>query len=135
MKAPKTTDPAEKAELIYVASCLKLGIDPLLSLPNTSAMREKYRARTVADYKLMIVRDAITEEKEADWNNEDEYKYGGWFWMDEPGFRLFGVYYDGTYAYTGLGSRLCTFSREDQRFFMVECIALWADQMGGQIPR
>jgi hypothetical protein len=132
MKIPKTKNLAEKAELIYVASCAKLGIDPL-ALPNVSHIREKYQAKTIADYKLMIVRDAITEEREADWDS-NEYKYGGWFWMNKPGFRFYGsgCGISGTLA-TG-GSRLCTFSEEDQEFFMQECVAFWADSFGGKLP-
>lgn len=133
MEVPETTNPTEKAEAIYITSCAKLGVDPA-DLPDVSRIREKYRLRTIADYKLCIVRDAITDSQEADWEDGDEDKYGGWFWMDSPGFRLGAVYCDGTFACTGLGSRLCTFSRPDQEFFMQECIALWADQMGGKLP-
>lgn len=132
MKVPKTKNLVEKAELIYVASCAKLGVDPL-ALPDVSRIREKYQAKTIADYKLMIVRDAITDEREADWNSS-EYKYGGWFWMNKPGFRFCVSYCDVTYAGTTGGSRLCTFSEDDQEFFMQECVALWADSMGGKLP-
>lgn len=133
MKIPKTKSPVEKAALIYVASCAKLEIDPL-ALPDVSRIREKYHAKTVADYKLMIVRDALTEEREANWDDDDEYKYGGWFWMDAPGFRFIDSFFDLSHSYTSGGSRLCTFSEEDQDFFMKECIALWADSMGGKLP-
>jgi hypothetical protein len=132
MKVPKTKNLIEKAEMIFVASCSKLGVDPL-ALPDVSRIREKYHAKTVADYKLMIVRDALTEQREADWDS-DERKYGGWFWMDKPGFRFLASCcgYSGTCA-TG-GSRLCTFSDDDQQFFMKECVALWADSLGGKLP-
>lgn len=133
MKIPKTKNLIEKAELIYVASCVKLGIDPL-ALPDVSRTREKYQAKTISDYKLMIIRDAITEDREADWNDEDERKYGGWFWMDKPGFRFGVSYCDVTYSRTTCGSRLCTFSDDDQEFFMMECIAFWADSLGSKLP-
>lgn len=122
----------QKATLIFVASCVKLGIDPQ-ALPDVSMIKEKYRAKTVADYKLMVIRDALTEEREADWNS-DERKYGGWFWMDKPGFRFYGSRYVFALSFASGGSRLCTFSDDDQQFFMTECVALWADSLGGKLP-
>jgi hypothetical protein len=129
---PETMDPIAKADAIYLASCIKLGIDPA-DQPDISRIREKYRPRAIADYKLCIVRDAITDQQEADWDDEEEGKYGGWFWMDSSGFRLFVVRYAYPVTLAGLGSRLCTFSRQDQEFFMQECVALWAAQMGGKL--
>lgn len=130
---PETTNAVEKAELIYVASCKKLGVDPL-ALPDVNLIREKYRPRQIGDYKLMIIRDALTEEKEANWNDRSEYKYDGWFYLNNPGFRFYVTYYSYTGAYAGAGSRLCTFSEEDQEFFMKEPVAFWADTMGGKLP-
>lgn len=133
MKVPKTTNAVEKAELIFVACCKKIGVDPL-ALPDVSLIREKYRPRQIGDYKLMIIRDALTEEKEANWNDRNEYKYDGWFYLNAPGFRFFVTFYSRAAALTGSGSRLCTFSEEDQEFFMKEPIALWADSLGGKLP-
>lgn len=133
MAVPETGD-REKAELIYNASCAKLGLDPN-NLPEVSKVREKYQASQLAFHKLSAIRDAIVEDKEAEWNDEDEYKYGAWFWMDKPGFRLGGIGYRWAASSTGAGSRLCTFTEEDGEFFAKECIAFWADFMGGKLPK
>lgn len=132
MPVPETTDLTIKAQAIYVAACTKLGLDPT-DLPDISKVREKYRASQVALHKLQVVRDAITDDREANWDNR-EYKYGSWFYMNKPGFLFLGVDYD--FSGTGVsgGSRLCTFSEDDQEFFSEECIALWADFMGGKLP-
>lgn len=130
---PNTTDPVEKAQIIYVASCIKLGLDPN-NLPDVSKVREKHQAKLIADAKLMVIRDAIVDDREADWNDEDEYKYGPWFWMDSPGFRLNDVVFGIAGTCTPGGSRLCTFNRPDGNFFVTECIALWADSFGGKLP-
>lgn len=133
MIVPDTTNPGIKAQAIYIAACVMLGIDPS-DQPDNSKIREKYRASNTAHYKLCIIRDAITGEKEANWDDEDEDKFGGWFWMDSPGFRFCVTLCDFAYSYSAGGSRLCTFSDEDQEFFMKECVALWADFMGGKLP-
>lgn len=133
MDVPETTDLVEKAEMIYKASCAKLGIDPMMQ-PIVSGIRAKYQARQIADYKLMIIRDAITDEREADWDDRSEKKYEGWFYLNKPGFRFGGTYCDSSLTCTASGSRLCAFSDNDQQFFMKEAIALWADQMGAKLP-
>jgi hypothetical protein len=125
--------PQQKAEMIYGAACLVLKIEPN-HMPDVSMVREKYRPSQLALHKLQVVRDAITGDQEADWNDMDEYKYGGWFWMDDPCFRFCAVNCTRTDARAGLGSRLCTFSDSDQEFFMKECVALWADFHGGKLP-
>lgn len=133
MAVPKTTNLSDKAQLIFVASCAKLGVDPN-DLPDVSRLRDKYKPCTVAEYKLCIIRDAITDEREANWDDRGENKYGGWFWLNKPGFRFYDVTYVITFSDSYGGPRLCTFDENDQEFFMKECIALWADLMGGKLP-
>lgn len=135
MKAPPDDmDPREKGELILRASCLKLGIDPALR-PQVHELMDKYHAPIIGLYSLMIIRDAMTDDREANWNSRREDKWGGYFLMNDPGFRFDVTLYDYTHSRTSGGSRLCTFSEEDQEFFMKECIAFWADFMGGQLPQ
>ena len=126
-------DPREKAEIIFYAACKKKGIDPALR-PAVHELEGKYQAPLTGLYELMVIRDAITENREADWNDAGEEKWGGWFLMNKPGFR-FGVSLCViVYSFTAGGSRLCTFDEEDQEFFMNECVAFWADFYGGKLP-
>lgn len=134
LKASKgSMTPLDKAEVIFHAACKKLGIDPAL-LPAVFELLDKYQGPLSGLYKLMVIRDAITDKREADWNDRSEYKYGGWFLLNDPGFRFYDTYCDFTYAFSFGGPRLCTFSDDDQEFFMVECIAIWADFYGSKLP-
>lgn len=127
------TDPIQKAEVIYRAACGKLGLNPE-DMPDVSRVREKYRASQLAFHKLEVVRDAITADRKADYNNYDESKWGGWFWLNNPGFRFIAAYCVITRTSPYGGPRLCTFSEQDQDFFMKECVAIWADFYGGVLP-
>lgn len=126
-------DPVLKGELIYRAACTKLDITPD-DAPEVYRVRQKYRNSILAYNKLMVIRDGITGDREADYDNYDEEKWGGWFWMNKPGFRFGDSGYSDSGSRAGGGSRLCTFSRQDEEFFMKECIAIWADFMGGTLP-
>lgn len=130
IKGKVPADLTKKAEKIYQAACKKLGINPE-NLPGLSKVRGKYKATLLATHKLMIIRDALTEGKEADWDNDEE-KWEPWFWFNAPGFRF--DYADCGYTYSSVGSRLCFFSQEDAQFSGQECIALWADLYGDKLP-
>lgn len=81
------TDPVQKFEGIYRASCTKLGLNPE-DMPDVSKVREKYRASQLAFHKLEVVRDAIVSDREANYDDRNEEKWGGWFWLNKPGFRF-----------------------------------------------
>ena len=119
-------DPRQKAGAIYEASCRTLGLDPA-AVPDLSRVREKYRFSQLAFHKLEVIRDAITGDREADWDDYSDKKWGSWFYMDSPGFRFDGVAYTDTNSYSGLGSRLCCETEEQAEFLARECIAFWAD--------
>lgn len=121
----------EKSDIIFHAACLKIGADPA-ALPLVDHLLEALRLFPVASYKLQIIREALTNQKKADWNGR-ERKWGSWFWMDKPGFRFNGAYCDIALTAATGGPRLCTFTYEDQNFFSTECIALWADFCGGEL--
>ena len=127
------TDPVQKFEVIYRAACTKLGLHPQ-DMPDVSRVREKYRASQLAFHKLEVVRDAIVSDREANYDDRNEEKWGGWFYMNKPGFRFYASRYTYSRARSTGGSRLCTFSDDDQEFFMKECIAGWADFLGGVLP-
>jgi hypothetical protein len=129
--APKTKDLVKKAQIIYEAACKKLELDPN-GQPDLSEVRTKYHASQRALHKLQVIRDAITGDREADWNNSNEQKWFGWYWLNAPGFRFYGAYYHCTTSC--VGSRLCTFCEEDQKFFSTQCIALWSDYYGVALP-
>lgn len=58
----------------------------------------------VAYQKIKIIAQAINEGWKPDWNNSSQYKYYPWFDMS-GGFSC--DYYDGWFASSAVGSRLC----------------------------
>jgi hypothetical protein len=59
----------------------------------------------VAYIKLKVVIKALNEGWKPNWDNSNEPKYYPWFYMNKPGFRLYGV--DFCYHSSIVGSRLC----------------------------
>jgi len=86
------------------------GLDPNV-LPDVSMIPEQYREAITSFYQMMVVTDAINENKEPDWNNMNDEK---WFPVttvdaDEERPAGFGLSLHGTgftRTFTHLGSRL-----------------------------
>jgi len=92
-------------------ACAKLGIDPE-KLPDVSNISEEFAKPIIAAYKLMIIYKAINNGWKPDWNNYNQYKYYPWFEVLSSGFGFSGSDYYYGLAYSTVGSRLCTDSRE-----------------------
>jgi hypothetical protein len=71
----------------FEAACEIRGIDPN-NLPDLDLINEEFRTTIIAQYKLMIIRDAIVGDWRPDYNNYGQRKWYPWFWMDSPGFRF-----------------------------------------------
>lgn len=67
----------------------------------------------LASARLAMIVQAINGDWKPDWNNSNQRKWWGWFWMDSPGFRFFDSSYTCSYTRTTGGSRLC-FETEEQ---------------------
>jgi hypothetical protein len=100
-------EPAKEVALIttYEGACQKLGIPD--GIPDVSTFPIKHQASLIAVAKLIIISEALNDGWEPDWNDDEEYKYYPWFYMDKPGFR-FGAS-DCVWSLSGTagGSRLC----------------------------
>lgn len=90
----------------YEDACKALNLDPA-NLPVVDNLPEKDRKSIIAYYKLTVIIRALNEGWGPNWQNWDEYKYFNWFYIDSAGFAC--AFTDGavTYAYAGIGSRLC----------------------------
>ena len=66
----------------------------------------------IAYRKLKLIAKVLNEGWRLNWNNNSQYKWYPWFYMNRPGFRFGGSdsYY--SVASTAGGSRLCFSSRE-----------------------
>jgi hypothetical protein len=100
----------------FEGACKALKVNPS-ALPDVSAVPKKYRKRMIADYKLMIITEAINAGWQPDWNDINEYKYYPWFRIgadkNRPsGFGFSYPGYDSANSYTTVGSRHCFKTRE-----------------------
>ena len=113
MKNEAATKETVKSPILiktYEEACQKLGIPD--GIPDVSTFSLKHQASLIANAKLIIISEALNEGWEPDWDNENEYKYSPWFYMDSPGFRFVGAGYDWTAANAASGSRLCFRTRK-----------------------
>jgi hypothetical protein len=134
LEAPSSEmQPREKAEIIFYAACKKLGIDPSV-LPAVHDLPERFRVFPVASYQLEVITEALLNGKVKDYNNNRQAKWGAWFYMNKPGFRFLVASCGRVVTAVTGGPRLSLLSEGDAEFFAEECIALWADFCGGQLP-
>jgi hypothetical protein len=117
----------------FEAACEIRGIDPN-NLPDLGLINEEFRTPIIAQYKLMIIRDAIVGDWRPDYNNYGQRKWYPWFYMDSPGFRFDGSGYSCAYALAGAGSRLCFKTEEQSDYCAQTFIELWCELLGGTLP-
>jgi hypothetical protein len=97
-------------------ACQVLGIST--NVPEVKGLPRKHQKAIIANYKLIIIAEALNEGWKPNWQDSDEYKYYPWFDMSNPA----GVGYSFTthaasYAHANFGSRLCLKNRELAIYF------------------
>lgn len=97
-------------------ACQVLGIST--NVPEVKGLPRKHQKAIIANYKLIVIAEALNEGWKPNWQDSDEYKYYPWFDMSNPA----GVGFAYTYAAasgTGasVGSRLCLKNRELAIYF------------------
>lgn len=110
----------------YEDACKHLNVDPN-ALPDVSSLPEEFRKPIVAHYKLIIIFKAINNGWTPDWSDEDQYKYFPWFWVLSSGFGFSGSYCSYADSSAGVGSRLCTDSREKAMYIAEQFEAEYRD--------
>jgi hypothetical protein len=118
----------------FASACKALKLDPDKILPAVSPFPKNHQTALIAMAKLIIIVQALNEGWVPNWNNDNEYKYYGWFDMEKEknnpsGFRLYGV--DSYCSCSDVGSRLCFKSRElaEYAFKQKEILQLYKDFM------
>lgn len=97
-------------------ACQVLGIST--NVPEVKGLPRKHQKAIIANYKLIVIAEALNEGWKPNWQDSDEYKYYPWFDMSNPA----GVGYSHT-SYTAsrtsasFGSRLCLKNRELAIYF------------------
>lgn len=97
-------------------ACQVLGIST--NVPEVKGLPRKHQKAIIANYKLIIIAEALNEGWKPNWQDSDEYKYYPWFDMSNPA----GVGFSRTYAAASntiayFGSRLCLKNRELAIYF------------------
>lgn len=97
-------------------ACQVLGIST--NVPEVKGLPRKHQKAIIANYKLIIIAEALNEGWKPNWQDSDEYKYYPWFDMSNPA----GVGYSYTLSTASktnanIGSRLCLKNRELAIYF------------------
>ena len=97
-------------------ACQVLGIST--NVPEVKGLPRKHQKAIIANYKLIIIAEALNEGWKPNWQDSDEYKYYPWFDMSNPAG--VGCSYTNPAASTAIanfGSRLCLKNRELAIYF------------------
>lgn len=97
-------------------ACQVLGIST--NVPEVKGLPRKHQKAIIANYKLIVIAEALNEGWKPNWQDSDEYKYYPWFDMSNPA----GVGYSralntASYTNASFGSRLCLKNRELAIYF------------------
>lgn len=97
-------------------ACQVLGIST--NVPEVKGLPRKHQKAIIANYKLIVIAEALNEGWKPNWQDSDEYKYYPWFDMSNPA----GVGYSNalnaaSITYANFGSRLCLKNRELAIYF------------------
>lgn len=97
-------------------ACQVLGIST--NVPDVKGLPRKHQKAIVANYKLIIIAEALNEGWKPNWQDSDEYKYYPWFDMTNPaGVGCSYAVNAASYATAHFGSRLCFKNRELAIYF------------------
>lgn len=97
-------------------ACQVLGIST--NVPEVKGLPRKHQKAIIANYKLIVIAEALNEGWKPNWQDSDEYKYYPWFDMSNPagvGDSLTSAAASHTTAH--FGSRLCLKNRELAIYF------------------
>lgn len=113
----------------FIQACKLLKYNPKTILPNVSKMPVHLRVHTTARAKLEIIAEASRGGVDLDYDNTDQRKWYGWFWLNKPGFQFSAAYYDFADSVSAGGPRLCYLSEEDTIYHCKKHIALYKAAM------
>jgi hypothetical protein len=94
-------------------------------VPDFSNLPTDMRKHFEAQYKMIVIAEALNEEWIPDWDNHNEYKYYPWFEMSPSSFAFDASDY--AYAHAGSGSRLKFRTCELAEYAAKQFIDIWKD--------
>lgn len=97
-------------------ACQVLGIST--NVPEVKGLPRKHQKAIIANYKLIVIAEALNEGWKPNWQDSDEYKYYPWFDMSNPaGVGDSSTNRTASSTYAHFGSRLCLKNRELAIYF------------------
>lgn len=96
-------------------------------VPDFSNLPTDMRKHFEAQYKMIVIAEALNEGWIPDWDNYDEYKYYPWFEMSPSSFAFVVSLYAYASAFAGSGSRLKFRTRELAEYAAKQFIDIWKD--------
>lgn len=97
-------------------ACQVLGIST--NVPEVKGLPRKHQKAIIANYKLIVIAEALNEGWKPNWQDSDEYKYYPWFDMSNPaGVGFSSTNNTASYTNATIGSRLCLKNRELAIYF------------------
>lgn len=97
-------------------ACQVLGIST--NVPEVKGLPRKHQKAIIANYKLIVIAEALNEGWKPNWQDSDEYKYYPWFDMSNPaGVGCSAANTTASFTIASVGSRLCLKNRELAIYF------------------
>jgi len=97
-------------------------------VPEFSDVPEDLRDYFKAQYKAIVITEALNEGWEADWEDENQEKYILWFLTKSPsGFAFSAAHFSFTSPYAGNASRLCFKTRVLAKYAGEQFLDIWKD--------
>lgn len=97
-------------------ACQVLGIST--NVPEVKGLPRKHQKAIIANYKLIVIAEALNEGWKPNWQDSDEYKYYPWFDMSNPaGVGFSHTHLTASKTNASFGSRLCLKNRELAIYF------------------
>lgn len=97
-------------------ACQVLGIST--NVPEVKGLPRKHQKAIIANYKLIVIAEALNEGWKPNWQDSDEYKYYPWFDMSNPaGVGDSHTHNTASTTNANFGSRLCLKNRELAIYF------------------
>ena len=97
-------------------------------VPEFSDVPEDLRDYFKAQYKAIVITEAINEGWKADWNDSNQEKYIPWFWSKAPsGFAFYCTDYGYAGPCAGCASRLCFRTIALAEYAGKQFLGIWKD--------
>lgn len=94
-------------------------------VPDFSCLPSDMRKYFEAQYKMLVITEALNEGWNPDWDDNNERKYYSWFIMSPSSFAFFNSSYDCSAAYAGGGSRLKFKTSELAEYAAIQFVDIW----------